>query len=48
MIRKYVGILVLVLSFALSGAVFAKDTKMAFVNMKRLFFDYKKTKDFNK
>lgn len=40
-------VLVLALCFTLSGNTYAKELKIGSVNMRKVFYDYKKTKAFN-
>lgn len=46
--KKLLIVALVTLCFGLQGKAFSEDTKMGFVDMKKLFYDYKKTKDFNK
>lgn len=47
MVRKISIIAVLLLCVALCGTSFAGDPRMGLVNMRKVFYEYKKTKDFN-
>lgn len=47
MVKKFLGVGILLLCFALSGNAFCQDLKIGYVNMRRVFHEYKKTKDFN-
>jgi len=45
--RKILAISIFVLSFAISLNAFAKEIKIGYVNMRKVFFEYEKTKEFN-
>ena len=45
--KKFTGLLIIVLCFALSGYAFCADLKIGYVNMRKVFYEYKKTKEFN-
>ena len=45
--RKILGVLVLVLCMALSVSAFAKDLKVGCLDMRKVFYEYNKTKEFN-
>jgi len=45
--RKILGALVLVLCMALSTGAFAKELKVGCLDMRKVFYEYNKTKDFN-
>ena len=47
MIKRFLGIAILVLCFVFSGNAFAKELKIGSINMRKVFYDYKKTKEFN-
>ncbi len=47
MIKKAVLLTVLALALSLSVASFAEGLKVGYVDMRKVFFEYKKTKDFN-
>ena len=48
MFRRSLSCGILILCLALPGGVFAEDAKLGFINMRKVFYEYKKTKDFNK
>ena len=45
--KKILVVLILVLCMALSANAFAKEMKIGCLNMRKVFYEYKKTKDFN-
>ncbi|MFC1576365.1 OmpH family outer membrane protein [Candidatus Omnitrophota bacterium] len=45
--RILVGIIALALSLSFATAGFAKEVKIGYVDMRKIFFEYKKTKEFN-
>ena len=47
MFKNFFVILSLALSFILCGTVYAESGKMGCINMRKVFYEYKKTKDFN-
>ena len=47
MIRKFLGFVILILCLILSKQAFSEDLKVGSINMRKVFYEYKKTKDFN-
>jgi len=47
MFRTLIGIVALVLCLSFATAGFAKEVKIGYVDMRKIFFEYKKTKEFN-
>jgi len=47
MIKRFLGVAILVLCLISSGNALAKELKIGSVNMRKVFYDYKKTKAFN-
>jgi len=45
--RKILGAVVLVLCMVLSAGAFAKELKVGVLDMRKVFYEYNKTKDFN-
>jgi len=45
--KKLIGLLVIILCFVLSGYAFAESLKIGYLNMRKVFYEYKKTKEFN-
>ncbi|UCD55150.1 MAG: OmpH family outer membrane protein [Candidatus Omnitrophota bacterium] len=45
--KKFVGILIIVFCLALSEYAFAEGLKIGYINMRKVFYEYKKTKKFN-
>lgn len=45
--KKLIGILVIIFCLALSGYAFAQELKIGYVDMRKVFYEYKKTKEFN-
>ncbi|MFH1380572.1 MAG: OmpH family outer membrane protein [Candidatus Omnitrophota bacterium] len=48
MYKKLLVLAVFVMCFAFVSDSFAKELKMGYVDMRKIFYEYKKTKDFNK
>jgi len=46
--KKFVGVLIIIFCLALSGSAFCAELKIGYVNMRKVFYEYKKTKEFNK
>jgi outer membrane protein len=47
MVKRFLGLIVLTVCLALSTEAFAKELKIGSVDMRKVFYEYKKTKDFN-
>jgi len=45
--KKFIGLLVIIFCFVLSGYAFSAGLKIGYVNMRKVFYEYKKTKEFN-
>lgn len=48
MFKKFLVITILISCLTLPAIAFSDEMKLGFVDMKKLFYDYEKTKDFNK
>ena len=47
MFRKILSVIVLFVSIALPTSAFSAEIKMGYINMRKVFFEYNKTKTFN-
>lgn len=47
MIKKYLGFVILLACLSFSCSSFAEDVKMCYINMRKVFYEYQKTKEFN-
>ncbi|MGB2706049.1 MAG: OmpH family outer membrane protein [Candidatus Omnitrophota bacterium] len=47
MLKRFLGLGIILLCLALSASAFAKELKVGCLDMRRVFYEYKKTKDFN-
>ena len=45
--KKFVAVLIVVLCLALPGYTFAEGLKIGYINMRKVFYEYNKTKAFN-
>ncbi len=45
--KKFVGVLIIIFCLTLSGSAFCEGLKIGYVNMRKVFYEYKKTKKFN-
>lgn len=46
--KMFLGALVLAVSLVLPGSVFAEDMKLGYINTRKVIYEYKKMKDFQK
>lgn len=47
MLKKCIGLSILILCLALSNFAFCEELKIGYINMRKVFYEYKKTKEFN-
>ena len=48
MYKKFLGVLILIFLLFFSGNAYAEGFKLGYVNMRKVFFEYKRTKESNK
>jgi len=47
MLKKLLGALIVIFCMVISDSAFSENLKLGYINMREIFYEYKKTKDFN-